>query len=150
MAKTLLDYFFHLKIKHAPIAHKLASGAGIDLMYADSQITELLIQRFTDRGIPILTVHDSYIVPFGYDYLLKQTMEEAFEQVTGIAHPEVDHTQFYPHQLHQADDDVRADETNSILCEHRSKRHLADLELFKQFKQKPETPSWLPELQEFY
>ena len=116
----------------------------------DSQITEIIIQRFTQRGIPILTVHDSYIVPFGYDYLLKQTMEEAFEQVTGIAHPEVDHTQYYPHELHQAEDDVTVDETKSILCEHRSKRHLIDLELFKQFKQKPETPSWLPELQEYY
>ncbi|MDB3910617.1 hypothetical protein N9381_02215 [Paracoccaceae bacterium] len=140
----------HLKRRHVPIAHKLTSGAGIDLMYTDSKITEIIIQRFTQRGIPILTVHDSYIVPFGYDYLLKQTMEEAFEQVTGIAHPEVDHTQYYPHELHQAEGDVTIDETKSILCEHRSKRHLIDLELFKQFKQKPETPSWLPELQEFY
>ena len=140
----------HLKRKHAPIAHKLASGAGIDLMHTDSQITETIIQCFTQRGIPMLTVHDSYIVPFGYDYLLKQTMEEAFEQVTGIAHPEVDHTQLYPHQLNQAEDDVIAGEPNCVLREHRSKRHLADLELFKQFKQKPDTPSWLPEMQEFY
>jgi hypothetical protein len=140
----------HLKRKHAPIAHKLASGAGIDLMHTDSQITEIIIQRFTQRGIPMLTVHDSYIVPFGYDYLLKRTMEEAFEIVTGIAHPEVDHTQFYPHELHQAEEDVTAGETNSILREHRSKRHQADLGLFNEFKQKPDTPSWLPELQEFY
>jgi len=33
--------------KHEPIAHKLASGAGNDLMYADSQITEKLIENFT-------------------------------------------------------------------------------------------------------
>ena len=59
-------------------------------------------------------------------------------------------TDYGTETLHQAEDDLRADETNSILYEHRSKRHLADLELFKQFKQKPETPSWLPELQEFY
>jgi hypothetical protein len=31
--------------KHEPIAHKLASGAGIDLMYVDSQITEKLIEK---------------------------------------------------------------------------------------------------------
>ena len=31
-----------LKRKHKPIAHMLASGAGIELMYLDSQITELL------------------------------------------------------------------------------------------------------------
>ena len=33
--------------KHEPIAHKLASGTGIDLMYVDSQITEKLIEKFT-------------------------------------------------------------------------------------------------------
>ena len=76
-------------------------------MHTDSQITEIIIQRFTQRCIPMLTVHDSYIVPFGYDYLLKQAMEEAFKQVTGIAHPEVDHTQYYPHELHQAEEDVK-------------------------------------------
>ena len=31
--------------KHEPIAHKLASGTGIDLMYVDSQITEKLIEK---------------------------------------------------------------------------------------------------------
>jgi hypothetical protein len=77
-------------------------------------------------------------------------MEDAFKMVTGIAHPEVDHTQYYPHELHQAEEDVTADETNSVIREHRSKRHQTDLELFNQFKQKPDTPSWLPELQEFY
>lgn len=119
-------------------------------MHTDSQITDIIIQRFTQRGIPMLTVHDSYIVPFGYDYLLKQTMEEAFKQVTGIGHSEVDHTQFYPHELHQAEDDMTVGGTNSIIREYRSKRHQADLELFKQFKQKQDTPGWLPELQEFY
>lgn len=35
-----------LKRKHPPIAHKLASGAGIDLMYVDSQIAEKIISNF--------------------------------------------------------------------------------------------------------
>ena len=57
-----------LKRKHEPIAHKIASGAGIDLMYLDSQITEKLVEAFTyTHKCPILTVHDSYVVPFGYD-----------------------------------------------------------------------------------
>ena len=37
--------FHQLAQKHEPIAHKLASGAGIDLMYVDSQITEKLIEK---------------------------------------------------------------------------------------------------------
>ena len=41
-----LSAMFHqLAQKHEPIAHKLASGAGIDLMYVDSQITEKLIEK---------------------------------------------------------------------------------------------------------
>jgi len=45
---------------------------------------------------------------------------------------------------------VTAGGTNSVLRKHRSKRHQADLELFNQFKQKLDTPSWLPELKGFY
>ena len=41
---SMLNQF---KRKHEPIAHKLASGAEIELMYVDSQITERLIERFT-------------------------------------------------------------------------------------------------------
>ena len=52
-----------LKRKHESIAHKMASGAGIDLMFHDSQITEQLIKRFTYHyQCPILAVHDSYVV----------------------------------------------------------------------------------------
>ena len=59
--KTMLN---QLKRKHKPIAHKLASGAGIDLMYVDSQIAEKIISTFIyDCKCPILTVHDSFVVP---------------------------------------------------------------------------------------
>jgi hypothetical protein len=54
------------------------------------------------------------------------------------------------HELHQAEDDVTAGRSNSILRDHRSKRHKADLGLFNQFKRKQDTLSWLPKLQEFY
>ena len=82
--------------KHEPIAHKLASGTGIDLMYVDSQITEKLIEKFTNTyKCPILTVHDSYIVPFGYDHFLYQEMQTPFEEVIGVTHPLVEHTTEY-------------------------------------------------------
>ena len=52
--------FHQLAQKHEPIAHKLASGARIDLIYVGSQITEKLIEKFTYvYKCPILTVHDS-------------------------------------------------------------------------------------------
>ena len=85
MTDEQLSAMLHkLAQKHEPITHKLASGAGIDLMYVDSQITEKLIEKFTYvYKCPILTVHDSYIVPFGYDHFLYQEMQAAFEEVTG-------------------------------------------------------------------
>ena len=85
-----------LKRKHSPIAHKLASGAGIDLMYIDSQIAERIISNFVyDCKCPILTVHDSFVVPIGYDRILQQVMESSFTEVTGVTHPVVKHTTEY-------------------------------------------------------
>ena len=74
----------------------MASGAGIDLMFHGSQITEQLIKRFTYHyQCPILTVHDSYVVPFGYDRILHKEMQSAFELITGVTHPVVEHTTDY-------------------------------------------------------
>ena len=88
--------FHQLAQKHELIAHKLAPGAGIDLIYVDSQITEKLIEKFTYvYKCPIFTVHDSYIVPFGYDHFLYQEMQTPFEEVTGVTHPLVQHTTEY-------------------------------------------------------
>jgi hypothetical protein len=52
-----------LQERHTPIAVHLCSGIGIDLQYLDSKLTEALIEHFTGRNIPILSIHDSYIVP---------------------------------------------------------------------------------------
>jgi hypothetical protein len=38
----------------------------------------------TEQEIPLLTVHDSYIVNFGYHQLLHQVFEEGFFLVTGL------------------------------------------------------------------
>lgn len=73
-----------LKEKHEPIAHMLANDAGIDLMNLDAKITERIIVHFTRRGIPILAIHDSFIVPFGLEKELDNTMQEAFTSVMKI------------------------------------------------------------------
>ena len=78
---VLLDSLRH---KHPAIADDLGSDAGIELMYEDSRITEHVVKRFTEQEIPVLTVHDSYIVNFGYHQLLHQVLEEGFFLVTGL------------------------------------------------------------------
>ena len=125
--------------KHEPIANKLASGAGIDLMYVDSQITEKLIEKFTYvYTCPILTVHDSYIVPFGYDHFLYQEMQAAFEEVTGVTHPVVEHTAEY---FDVIEEEPHPENPVDLKHDHYSgppsQRHVSKLELFRRFKGKP-------------
>ena len=136
-----------LSNKHAPIAHQLASGAGIDLMYVDSRITEKLIEKLTyEHQCPMLTVHDSYIVPFGYDRILHQEMQAAFEQVTGVSHQVAEHTTEYFDMIEQ-----EPDPDNPVELEHDhyagppSQRHLSELELFREFKTKPQREDWVPD-----
>jgi len=60
--KPLHDILEALKRKHHEIQDCIASGYGIKLQYIDSQIAERIVEYFTTRKIPILTVHDSFIV----------------------------------------------------------------------------------------
>ena len=43
---------------------------------------EYVIERFVEQDIPILTVHDSFVVPFDEGERLHRLMKEAFEYVT--------------------------------------------------------------------
>jgi len=135
-----------LKRKHEPIAHKLASGAGIELMYVDSRITERLIERFTRQyRCPILTIHDSYIVPFGYDWILHKEMQAAFEAVTGVTQPVVEHTTEYYDVLEDEPDPRLSNSINEYPDWTPSKRHLKEYESFKIYKDKPNREPWVPD-----
>ena len=52
-----------IEAKHIPIAHMFGSGAGLRLMRRDSDMTERLLLRLVKRGVVVLPIHDSYIVP---------------------------------------------------------------------------------------
>jgi hypothetical protein len=132
-----------LSTKHKPIAHKLASGAGIDLMFVDSKITEILIDRFTYHyKCPILTIHDSYIVPFGYDRRLAEEMQTAFEKVTKISNPIVKPVTDYYDILQLPIEFI--DDAKSIAQYTPTARHLREKEEFRIAKNKPDTEPWYP------
>ena len=80
--KQLSKILQSIKDHHSPIADQFATGAGIDLMYMDSQIVEEIINLFTVQEEPILTVHDSFIVKFWQKDLLLACMKEAFQSIT--------------------------------------------------------------------
>jgi hypothetical protein len=137
----LLD---QLKKKHSAISHKIASGAGIGLMYIDSQITERLIKRFTYHyKCPMLSVHDSYLVPFGYDRILHEEMCNAFCEVTGMSDPNIKHTEDY-YDIVQAGFPP-GEEPEDFVPPSPSERHRKERELFNEFKDKPSAEDWHPD-----
>ena len=71
-----------IKEHHPAISHLICSGAGLRLMNIDSRICEYVIADFVRTDTPILTVHDSFIVPFEKEDRLLRLMKEAFEHVT--------------------------------------------------------------------
>lgn len=80
--EQLSELLTALKKKHAPIEHYLASDAGIDLMNLDAQIAEHVIKEHTEKEIPVLTLHDSFIVPYGQEHSLTMIMGETLDHKT--------------------------------------------------------------------
>ncbi len=81
--KPVLDAF---RTKHPAIADYLVADSGIDLMRMDSEITDRILTALTDRGIPVLSIFDSYIVQLEHARALKRELEEAFSEVSGKPH----------------------------------------------------------------
>ena len=61
----------------------LFDDQGIRLMRLDADITARIHNHFTQKGIPVLSVHDSYIVAVDHVDELRQVMVEASEAVVG-------------------------------------------------------------------
>jgi len=85
--------FDGIKDRHPKISHLICSGAGLRLMNLDSRICEYVIEKFVEHDTPILTVHDSFIVPFGTERQLDRVMKEAFECVTKQRHVKAKYNQ---------------------------------------------------------
>ncbi len=83
--KELRNVYQALREKHHRIAHRLNTDAGIKLMHKDSQITEFILEHFTNKEVPVLPVHDSYIIQDGFEDELTEVMCDAFERVMGVS-----------------------------------------------------------------
>lgn len=70
-----------IKTKHEPIQKYFHSGIGIKLQRIDSDIAEAVLKYFTNKNIPCLCIHDSFIVPTRYSDLLIKTMEKYYKKV---------------------------------------------------------------------
>ena len=71
--------------QHPHLTESLCADQGIRLMNIDSQIAEIVLRWFTRRGIPVLSVHDSFIIPYTHVAQLKRVMGLAAKRVVGRA-----------------------------------------------------------------
>jgi hypothetical protein len=66
---------------HAPIAHYFFTGVGGRLQRIDSNIAEQVMINFTKSNVPVLPVHDSFLVHAGYASKLMAVMDKALRKV---------------------------------------------------------------------
>jgi len=71
-----------IKSRHPRIAKFLSSGEGIKLQREDSDIAIDIIKRHTEMHVPILTVHDSFIVPRSFSQFTLDIMNQVYCALT--------------------------------------------------------------------
>lgn len=80
-----LDWLLKAFLSQNPkLKDYLFTDKGIELMRLDGEITALIHNHFTGKGIPILSVHDSYIVECSHVIEMQEVMAKASEAVVGI------------------------------------------------------------------
>ena len=75
----LLDAFID---KHPQFKGVLNTGQALRLMNIDSRIANMVIDHFTNKNIPILCIHDSFIIEYDKEPELRRILDQATHQVT--------------------------------------------------------------------
>lgn len=70
--------------KHKRIAHRFGSDAGMEFMRIDSEIALSIMFHFAKLGLPVLGVHDSFIVPRTAKTELYRVMRKFYRQKLGF------------------------------------------------------------------
>lgn len=76
--ESLYEMLEAIKERHQPIADFLGSGVGIKLQREDSDMAIEIINQHTKMNVPILTVHDSFIVPKFFAPFTIDIMNQAY------------------------------------------------------------------------
>ena len=75
------SYIDNILRAHCAIKEYFFTGAGIKLQKFDSMIAEEVINYFTKLDIPILCIHDSFVLPTNHAETLEKVMKEKFDYV---------------------------------------------------------------------
>ena len=76
---ALLDAFID---KHPQFEDILCTGQALRLMNIDSQIANMVLDHFTNKNIPVLCIHDSFIIQYDKEPELRRILYQATHQVT--------------------------------------------------------------------
>ena len=80
LLEQLLNQFID---ENKPIERYLCTDKGVELMAIDGRITTRIIEHFTRKKIPVLTVHDSYVIQSQYEQQLMNQMVYATKAEVG-------------------------------------------------------------------
>jgi len=67
--------------KHTPIKDNFCSGVGRILQKKDSDIAEDILLYFQKKDIPVLPVHDSFIIAQEHEQDLEAIMKSAYHDI---------------------------------------------------------------------
>jgi len=68
---------------HQPISRRFFTCPALQLQNIDAKIAELVIKEFVSRDVPVLAIHDSFIVPASFAHDLRAAMLSAYTAITG-------------------------------------------------------------------
>ena len=69
--------------RHKQIAHHFYTGIGKELQKIDSDIAEDIMLHFAKMRVPVLPIHDSFVMHHGYEKELQDAMGKAFRDRFG-------------------------------------------------------------------
>jgi len=81
IAKLHLETF---EKEHALVVHLFYGNGWGNLQYLDSQLVDAVLESATAKGIPVLPVHDSFIVSTEWGFWIKDALAKAYKELTGF------------------------------------------------------------------
>jgi len=69
---------------HNPVEKYFLAGRGLNLQCLDSKIAEKILKNFTKQKIPVLPIHDSFIVETNYEDAFREEMINCYREVIGF------------------------------------------------------------------
>ena len=77
--ETEHSFMDKLLTKHPVLKDRLGSSIGLETQFIDSQIAEAVMIELLKEDIVVLPIHDSFIVPAGYQQYLETAMSHFFK-----------------------------------------------------------------------